>query len=199
MSLDGGETWKLTDLSYLNLRFRQIHADDFLVVSRIAAAISKRWVGPDYQPTAILVGGFEQVGSADLFITARSEPGDNQVSFLIEKKKPSAIFDKESVCPPKGAIGGCRLESFPEPLARIGFKTTQLAIAANAIDVILLQERGAHDGIEMCGVALASFVGSPNGGGAWVSGIQPQHHCTIIKASHEEQIAQVAWGSDRDT
>jgi len=58
------------------------------------------------------------------------------------------------------------LEGLPDPLASIGLETTQLAIAANAVDVAVLEKRSAYDGVEVCGVIFAGLFCAPDLSGA---------------------------------
>src|SRR5258707_1124327 len=75
--------------------------------------------------------------------------------------------------------GGGGLEGFPDPLARDGFQTAQLAVTADAIDVSVLQKGRAHDGIEMRGVFLAGFFRAPNGGGGRFVALELHHERAV--------------------
>src|SRR5438132_1038621 len=79
-------------------------------------------------------GRFEQVRAVDFFVTARREPGDNQISLFVEEEKAIAILNKKSVGPSHGLAGGRGLKRFPHALAGFRFQTAQLAVTAHAID-----------------------------------------------------------------
>ena len=87
--------------------------------------------------------------------------------FSLKRKKRSPILDNEGVGPAHFlAVGGGGAEGFPNPLAGGGLEAAQLAVAANAVDVSVLQERRAQGGVQGVGVLFADALALPKGRGA---------------------------------
>src|SRR5260370_16721009 len=71
--------------------------------------------------------------------------GDDQIAVLVEEKKAIAVRDQESIGPALLAGAGSCLKRLPEAIARGCLQAAQLAIAAHAIDIIVLEiGRPAH-------------------------------------------------------
>src|SRR5690348_18194104 len=97
-------------------------------------------MGPDHVSARVAIGGLQERGTADLFISFRSEPGDNQIALFIEEEKPGAILDDEGVCPAHRLTGGCCPKRLPHTFAGRRVQTTQLAVAAHTVNVSILKK-----------------------------------------------------------
>src|SRR5438552_15105412 len=77
----------------------KVHRNNLFIIARINVAVRERRMRPDHIAPCGRIGRFEQVGAADFLLTARSEPGYDQVAFFVEKKKSVAVFHDECVGP----------------------------------------------------------------------------------------------------
>ena len=53
-------------------------------------------MAPDYISVEAFVGGFEDLGSAQFFVTTRGEFGDDEVAGFAEEEELVAILDQEA-------------------------------------------------------------------------------------------------------
>src|SRR5260370_26482624 len=101
--------------------------------------------------------------AADFLIAARTELRDDQVAIFIEQEKAVPVFDDEGVGPAHFLAAGCRgVQRFPEAFAGVRLEAAQLAIAANAVDVAVLQDRRAHGGMQRIGVFFTDSLSLPD-------------------------------------
>src|SRR5260370_42403309 len=77
--------------------------------------------------------------------------GDDQIAVLVEEKKAIAVRDQESIGPALLAGAGSCLKRLPEAIARGCLQAAQLAIAAHAIDIIVLEIGRADDAVQAVG------------------------------------------------
>src|SRR5438876_10796476 len=77
--------------------FRQRHANNLLVIPHIRGAIGKRRVRPEYLAAPGVAGGIEQVGAADLLVALGAQPGDDQITLLVDQEEAVAILDEKDV------------------------------------------------------------------------------------------------------
>src|ERR1017187_7686397 len=118
---------------------------------------------PDHRTAGIAIGRFNDVRPADLLVALGSEPGDDQITLFIEQEKTVLILDNEGVGPARFlAVGGGGAEGFPKPLSAGGLEAAQLAVAANAVDISVLQERRAQGAVQSVGILFAHALALPN-------------------------------------
>src|SRR5258708_30123864 len=102
--------------------------------------------------------------AADFLVTFGTELRDNQVAFLVEQKKSVRVFYDERVGPAHFlAVGRGGVQRFPEALAGVRLEAAQLAIAANAVNMAVLQEWRAHGGMEGVRVFFTDSLALPDG------------------------------------
>src|SRR5207244_1444730 len=77
----------------------------------------------------------------------------------------------------------------PNPLARVGLETAQLAIAAHAVDVAVLDERRGYDAVQAVGFLrhFAGALAAPGDLGLLVA-VELQHQRTLVERRHEEPV-----------
>ena len=74
----------------------QRDAHDLLIIPCKAAFVGEGGVAPDDISIEAFVGGFEDLGSAQFFVTTRGELGDDEVAGFTEEEELVAILDQEA-------------------------------------------------------------------------------------------------------
>ena len=120
--------------------WRQVRADNLLVVARVNTAIGKGGMGPNHRPAAVFIRRLQQVRAAKLLVALRAELRNDQISSLVEQEKTVRVFDNKRVGPADRFIPGRRLKGFPHAFAGLGIQAAKLAVAANAIDIARVQK-----------------------------------------------------------
>src|SRR5207253_7827899 len=99
------------------------------------------------------------------------------------------LCDEEGISPAGRGIVACRrFARAPDAVAVVGLQAAQLAKAANAVDVSLLEERRADDavqGVGLIGLFAAPFAPPGHAGGRLV-GIELQHQRAVVERRDEE-------------
>src|SRR5438477_11652623 len=126
--------------------------------------------------------------SADFLVTFRAQPGDDQIALFVEEEKPVAVFHDEGIGPADRFAGSGCLEGFPNAFSSSCFQAAQLAVTANAINIIVLEKWCAHNGIKMRGILLARLFGPPKCTGRWFARIELHHERAVVKTSELEQV-----------
>ncbi len=136
------------------MSLRQGGADDFFVVAHEDALAGEGGVGPDDGAAGVGGGGFEEMGAADLLVAFGGELGDDEVALLIGEEEAVGVFDDEGIGPADERAAGGGSHGFPEALAGFELEAAELAVAADAVDVAVLNEGGADKAVEGVGVFL---------------------------------------------
>src|SRR5438552_2177266 len=99
--------------------------------------------------------------AADFIVAVSGELRDDQVPLFVCEKKSIAVFDQESVSPALFLSTRGR-EGFPNSLTGCGVKATQLAVAAHAIDITVVDERRGDDTVQAIGIPFVFAFAAPN-------------------------------------
>src|ERR1044071_2593058 len=142
-------------------------------------AIGEGGMGPDDQSPGVPIRWVEQMSAADFIVTLGREPGDNEISLLIEQEESVAVLYDESVAPADGFAIGRGFERFPEARTGLGIEAAKLPVAAHAIDVTVLQEWRAHHGVEVSSILLARLLRLPGHLGFVL--FKAHHHRAIVE------------------
>src|ERR1041384_3105123 len=180
-------------------RLREVGTNELFVIAGVEAAVRESGMRPDDEPATIFVGRFEEVGAAELFIALRAEVGNDEIAEFVEEEKPITVLDDKGVSPADPLAGGGGLERFPDALAGLGFEAAELTIAANAVDIAILEKGCAEDRVQVSSVFLADFLRAPKRGGSRFAGIELKHERAIVKGGEEEPIIQLARGGHTET
>src|SRR5262249_3274808 len=91
------------------------------------------------------------------------------------------------------------LERFPDAFAGVGLEAAQLAVAAHAVDVAVLDDRGRHDGVQAVGLVgkLALAFAAPKYGFRRLVRVELEHDRAVVEAAHQQLIAGLSWVGDR--
>src|SRR5437667_134534 len=84
---------------------------------------------------------------------SRQASDDDQLAAIVVDEITVAVAHQEARRPPGLLLG--RLESLPNALARFDVEAAQLAVAADAVDVIALDYRRGHQRVQAIGLDLA--------------------------------------------
>src|SRR5581483_4014157 len=135
----------------------QIDPDDLLVIARHDVPVGIRGVRPVHRaqlpPVAWIRGRFDQRRTADLLVPLRRKRRDNQVAAIV-------VYEKAIAVPHHVARGPARLLSgdllgLPHALARARVQAAQLAVAADAVDIIADNRGRRNQRVQTVGVDLA--------------------------------------------
>src|SRR4029450_10971787 len=87
--------------------------------------------------------------------------------------------------------------SLPDALTRIGIETTQLAVAAQAIDVVTLNHRRADHRVQSVGLYFAVALALPQNASSRPVDIQRQHERSVVEAGNQQARAALEHGGAR--
>src|SRR5260370_757941 len=94
---------------------RQIHANDFLVVSRVDRVVGERRMRPYDEAISLRRSRrFEPFGAARLLVTLRRELCRDQLALFVGEKETIFVSNDKRI-PPTSVAG--RLQRFPDALA----------------------------------------------------------------------------------
>lgn len=106
-------------------------------------------MGPDNVATLGNLSRLNQVCFADFFIPCRCKPGNHQIAFFVKEEEVLRGFMLNQECIGPASLSTCfsSLEGFPDTFSRSCFQSSQLAMTADAIDMLIHDERRGHDGM----------------------------------------------------
>src|SRR5690606_38363772 len=104
---------------------------------------------------------------------------------------PVGQVGDEKRVPPAPLPG--RRAGLPQALAGRGVQATQLAVAADAVDVRAVENRRAHDRVQPVGVDLAVALALPDDLGTAALGENLQHQRPVVQGGDEQPVAGPAW------
>jgi hypothetical protein len=97
----------------------QIHADDLVVIARVQPAVGKGGMRPDDRAAGIVIVRLNNVRAADLLVAFGRQPGDDQITLLVEEEEAVLILDNEGIGPARFlAVGGGWRQGFPKRALR---------------------------------------------------------------------------------
>src|SRR5262249_16567069 len=153
-------------------------------------------VRPDDRPAGHDVVRFENVGTADFFVSFRREPGDDEVALFIEQDRPVPLLHQESVFPTVFAflVAAGGLERLPDPLAGLKPQTAHLAIATDTVDIPIPDEGRRHDDVQVRRLIwpFALALPFPNQYGLCPGVMEGKEEGAIVKRGDEKKIAGLA-------
>src|SRR5262245_28852285 len=105
--------------------------------------------------------GFDQLGTADLLIALRRQFSDDQLTPIVIYQKPVAIPPHDKPAGPSSFLPA-NLHSFPDTLAGFQVETSELPVAADAINVTSNDYRGVDHRMQTVGIDLTLALTLPD-------------------------------------
>lgn len=154
-------------------------------------------MGPDDVAAGGGVGGVEDVGAADFFVTFGAELCDDEVAFFVEEEEAVAVFYDEGIGPTHFffVVGG-DFHGFPDALTGVGFQAAELAVAAGAVDVAVFKKWSAHGAMQGVGIFFTYLFALPEERGVGFIRRETKHHGAVVEAGEEKQVIHFARSRD---
>ena len=94
------------------------------------------------------------------------------------------------MCPvAQRAFSLVEVHRLPEALAGAGVETTELAVTADAVDVVARDDRSADERMQSVGIDFAGAVALPYEVGERAAGVQLEEARSFVEGRHEQAIA----------
>ena len=172
------------------------HADDLFVVAGKDTLHREGRVRPDCHAPHYGPRRLDQLRTADFFVTRGTQLGDDQIALLVMDEVSVLMWNQE--CVPPARFAG-RPVCLPQPLPVRGVETTQLTIAANAVDILAVEDGGRNNRVQAVGVDFAVAVPLPHDLGALSISRDLDHPRAVVKRRDEDAVIDVPRRGDRQS
>ena len=178
-------------------------ANDLVVVALHDVPVRERRVRPADHAVkgasrSIPGGGrwLDQLRATVLHVAGRGELRDDQIAVVVVHEVAVAMLH-DGGATPAGLRG--HLGAHPEPFARPRIQPSQLAVAADAIDMVADDERRGDHGVQPVGLVRKAVAARPlpEHGRLRAIGAEPHHHRPMIELRHEQVISASGRCGDR--
>src|SRR5438270_8799513 len=107
-----------------------------------------------------IAGRLDELGAADFLVTLGTQSGDDQLAVIVIDKEAIAVPHDERGGP-AGLLAGDR-QRLPNALARGRAEAAELAVAADSVNVVAIEDGGRDQRMKAVGIDLAVALSLPD-------------------------------------
>ena len=149
-------------------------------------------MSPDHQSSLRWSRWFEQMSPADFFVSFRRHLRQDQVTLLAEEYVTIFMANDERIAPACRLLAG-RFKRGPLAITILDIQASGFSVAANAVDVIAINDRSTHQTVQRIGILFIFAVTLPDDGRLWLRLIEFQQQRPVVEGTDKQVVTADSW------